>query len=537
LVVLRAPPEPSIPGAFDFSRHAYFQQLGAVGFGLGGIDRLSSLRTNVRQQSSLDAWRIRLAATRHGIAERVRASLPGPTGAVAAALMTGERGAIPDNVLQAMRDSGLAHLLAISGLHIGLVAGLLFYVTRALLALSPYLVLRYPIKKWAAATALCGAALYLLLVGAPVSTQRAFVMVGLVLLAVMLDRSALSMHVVAWAAAVVLLLAPEQLLAAGFQMSFAAVIGLVAAYEVLSGRREHRFQRDRGLFRRALTYLGGLALTSVIATLATGPLAAFHFQRIALYGVAANMLAVPLTAFWIMPWVLLAFLLMPFGLEELALAPLDWGLRLLLAVAEKVAGWPGAAHMVPAMPRALLPLAALSALWLCLWQARWRLYGLIGILAAGTLTAIARPPDLLIGPEGELFAVRLEHGLYLPEGRDQRFERELWLRRYGEERPTLPQEDSEEFRCDRLACIYRRHGYLVSIVRDERALSEDCRLADVVVASVPVSRRDCRAPTAVVDRFDLWREGGHAVWLGRDHLDIRSVADFQGVRPWAPSRR
>ncbi|MDX1709991.1 MAG: ComEC/Rec2 family competence protein [Rhodovibrionaceae bacterium] len=534
--ILRPPPGPSIPGAFDFARHAFFDRLGAVGFAVGDFKRLSPV-DGEEKLTWLERWRIDLAATRHRIAERIRRKLPGDTGAVAAALMTGERGPIPESVLQSMRDSGLAHLLAISGLHIGLVAGLLFFASRAALALWPYVTLRYPIKKWAAAIALCGAAGYLLLVGAPVSTQRAFVMVGLVLLAVMIDRSAVSMHVVAWAAAVVLLLAPEELLSAGFQMSFAAVIGLIAVYEAVSARRGAMAPAgERGRFRLAAAYLAGLALTSLVATAATGPLAAFHFQRIALYGVAANMLAVPLTAFWIMPWVLAAFFLMPFGLEGLALVPLDRGIGLLLATAKSVSAWPGAASLVPAMPAAVLPIAALGGLWLCLWQARWRFLGLLGIGLAVFLALWARPADLLIDGTGRLFAVRLQEELYLAPGRSQRFERELWLRRAAQVRAAQIPADSNVLRCDAIGCVYRRNGVAVSILHDERAVQEDCAIVDAVVASVPVSRYDCGAPAVLVDRFDLWREGGHALWLGADRIVVKSVRDARGVRPWAPAR-
>ena len=216
--------------------------------------------------------------------------------------MTGERSAIPPAVMAAVRDSGLAHLLAISGLHIGLVAGILFFGLRGALALVPPLALRYPIKKWAAAAAIPGAFAYALVAGATVPSQRAFLMIGLVLLAVLLDRRGLSMRTVAWAAVIILLLHPESLLGASFQLSFAAVTALIAGYEVVRGRRRLGGNGPPVIWRRILFYVGGVALTTLIAGAVTAPFAAYHFNRLAAYGLAANLIAVPVTALWIMPW-------------------------------------------------------------------------------------------------------------------------------------------------------------------------------------------------------------------------------------------
>ena len=412
--VLRPPPEPVAPGAFDFARQAYFKGLGGVGYAFGGVTPLAPEGIAGRSPGAAETvWpglsRLWWTHLRQAIAERVLAVLPGPPGAVAAALMTGERGAIPEATLQAMRDSGLAHLLAISGLHVGLVAGLLFFAIRALLALVPALALNYPIKKWAAVGAGLGAFAYLQLTGATVPTQRAFLMIGLVLLGVVLERRALSFRLIAWAAAVVLAIAPESLLSPSFQLSFAAVAALIAVYEVVRDRR-HRVFVGRGPLARAGLYLSGVALTSAIAGLATAPFAVYHFNRIAWYGIAANMVAVPLTALWIMPWAIAAFALMPFGAEALALVPMGWGIEAMLAVAGRVAAWPGAVGLIPAMPTLGLVSIALGGAWLCLWRRPWRLLGL-GVVLAGVLTVpLNPPPDVLASGDGKLVAVRGAEG-------------------------------------------------------------------------------------------------------------------------------
>ncbi|MGH6918310.1 MAG: ComEC/Rec2 family competence protein, partial [Geminicoccaceae bacterium] len=334
-------------------------------------------------------------------------------------------------VMQSMRDSGLAHLLSISGLHIGLVAGILFVTLRRLLCLVPRIALHHPIKKWGAAAALVGTLLYMLLAGAPVPTVRAYIMCSMFLLAVILDRTAISMPPVAWAAVVVLLATPEELIGPSFQMSFAAVVALVAAYESTQNARL-RWRAEAGWGRRAGLYLAGLVFTSLIATLATGPYSIYHFNRIASYGVIANMVAVPLTGLWVMPWAVLATLLMPFGAEHLALVPMGWGIDGIIAVAEQTSRWPGAVVVVPVLPIAGLSLITLGGLWLCLWQRAWRFVGVVVIVLGAATIAVTRPPDLLIADDGRLFAVADPSGqLLLSRSHGNDFVADTWLRRSG----------------------------------------------------------------------------------------------------------
>jgi len=526
------PSAPAAPGAFDFQRHAYFQGIGAVGFAYGAA---RAIAPPAGEATDRWRWSLGLAALRQAIADRVRAVLAGAVGAIAVALTIGDQGAIPKDVLQAMRDSGLAHLLSISGLHIGLVAGILFFGLRSALALVPPLALARPIKKWAAAAALFGTFFYLLLSGAPVPTQRAFLMTGLVLVAVMLDRSAISMRLVAWAALVVLLLRPEALVGPSFQMSFAAVVALIAAYEATRAMRLAR-RAEAGAVRRVAQYVGDIAATSLIAAAATAPYVIFHFNRTADYGVAANMLAVPLTGFWIMPWAVVALLLMPFGLEAAALAPMGWGIEGVIAIARAVAAWPGAVQLVPAMPVAGLAFVTLGGLWLCLWQRPWRLLGLAGIVAGFATIALTRPPDVLVSEDGRLLAVGDPAGaLLLSSRRVARFDAEIWLRQVGQAEPqTWPREGygaGGRLACDSLGCIYRVDGHVVALARGPAALAEDCRIADIVVSTEPV-RRACPSASLVIDRFDLWRDGGHALWIDTDGVRVRSVRQTRGARPW-----
>jgi competence protein ComEC len=534
--MLSPPPEPAVAGAYDFARSAWFRQLGGVGFAVGPP------RVSPAAPDGGAAWGPRyelwLAQSRHDMTARIVAALPGPSGAVAAALMTGERAAIPESVEAAFRDSGLQHILSISGLHLALVTGVLFFMLRGGLALSETIALRYPIKKWAAVAALAGAFAYLELSGRAVPTQRAFLMAAMVLIAVLIDRTAISMRTVAWAAAAVLAVAPESVLDASFQMSFAAVVALIAIYESL-GERMGEWRAGAGIVRRAGLYVGLTALTTLVAATATAPYAAYHFNRFVDFGLIANLIAVPITSLWVMPWAVVAFALMPLSLESWALAPMGIGVDWVIAVAEMVAGWPGAVAPVPAMPYAGLALVTGGGLWLCLWQRPWRWFGLIAVAAGSLSPWLGSGPDILVDGEARSVAVKAESGELLVRAPGA-FPVETWLRRAGQKSalpwPKNGASDDGRLRCDELGCVYRAGGYLVSLPKSERALGEACWRADVVIATFPVRGR-CAGAKIVIDRFDLWRQGSHALWLDADR-PIRVVAAqaARGERPWVRPR-
>lgn len=527
--VLQPPPPPAAPGSYDFQRQAWFNRLGAVGYAVGDV-------TVLRGKSDAADWRIRLNGMRQRVVERVLSIIPGPAGAIAAALLTGEQGQVPTEVMEWMRDSGLAHLLSVSGLHVSLVAAIVFLAIRQSLALVPRVALYYPIKKWSAVGAFIAITLYMLFVAPGVPTQRAWLMASVVLLAILVDRSALSMRLVAWAAFVVLAVSPESLLHPSFQMSFAAVVALIAAWETARDRFA-QWRADSGFLRRATIGLVGLCMTSLVATLATTPYALYHFNRFAAYGLVANLIAVPLTAAWVMPCAVLVFLLMPFGLEAWALVAMGWGCEAIVAVAREVAQWEGGAGLWPAMPVWGLAVATIGGTWLCLWQRGWRLAGLPLVVVGVASAMLARGPDILISADARLAAVRGADGqLQFSNGRAAKMARETWSRRDGQDEqpviwPSTGQSADGMLRCDDAGCLYRARGHVVALVKHASALAEDCQYADVVVAMIPV-RRSCRSALIVIDRFSLWREGGHAVWLDEGAVRAQSVRDSRGERPW-----
>jgi competence protein ComEC len=334
--LLMAPSPPVEPGGFDYARQAWFESLGAVGYGLAAPELLS--------RADRRGWSLGLAALRQTIAHEIAVAVPGTAGAIGVALLTGLRGALPDQIWDQWAIAGIANLLSISGLHMALVAGTLFFAVRIALALAPPLALRVPAKKLAAVVALLGAFGYLLLSGAPVPTLRSFVMTAIGLIAIMADRNPFSMRLIAWAAMVVLLLQPDSLLGASFQMSFGAVIALIAVYETGAARRS---ANGGGLDWRLFMYLGGIALTTLVASAATTPFSIYHFSRFPTYGIVTNLIAVPVTGIWIMPWGMLGIVLIPTGLDGPCFALMGHGIELIIAAAAFVADLPGAALALP----------------------------------------------------------------------------------------------------------------------------------------------------------------------------------------------
>jgi len=529
--ILYPPPAPAMPGAYDFQRRAYFDRLGAVGFAVSPVER--RVATDGEGPAT---WRVAVASLRSAMTEHILAALPGRTGGVAAAIITGQTHAIPEADATAFRDAGLAHILVIAGLHMGMVAGLAFVALRAFFALIPALSLRYPTKKWAAAFALLVTFSYMLLSGATVSSRRSFVMTGLVMLAVLVDRLQLSARGLAYAATAIMLLTPMSVTGPSFQMSFAAVGALIAFYETYRARLS-KWHREAGPVGKVALYALGISLTTVICTVATAPYTIFHFNRFAVYSVAANILAVPITGFWVMPWAMVTCALMPFGLEAWGLQPMGWGIEAIIAIAHGVTAWPGAVVVLPAMPLAGLLLVTAGGLWLCIWQGRWRLWGAPSILLGLLAIALVRPPDLVIAGDGKQIAALDIDGRYMLAGKTKAMNLETWTRRAASEAGAMfpPEGVSADgsLACDRLGCIYRMRGRSVALLRDPQALAEDRRGVDLVVSPEPARRR-CRGAVPVIDRFDLWRGGTHTIWLAPDAITIETVDAWRGERPWVP---
>lgn len=469
---------------------------------------------------------------RAGIVQRVTAVLPGQTGAIGVALITGERGGITDATNNAFRDSGLLHILSISGLHMAVMAGAVFYLMRLILAAFPSLALVYPIKKWAAAAAMLGTAAYLMISGSSFATVRSAIMIAIMFLAVILDRPALALRNVVLAAALILVLFPESLFDVGFQMSFAAVVALISVYEALRGRGAP-FTR-RGPVTGFALFMGGIVLSTLIASAAVAPFAAYYFHKSQQCSVLANLVAIPICDLLVMPAALAALILMPLGLEAPPLWVMGWGVDAMLWTAERVAALPGAILRIPAMPTAAFLLMIAGGLWLALWQTRWRLAGAALVAAGLALAPTLRLPDLLVGRDGALVAVRDGNGQLSAVGAGRAsFELARWLEHDGDQRSAKEAGKAAGFLCDGVGCRMRVKGLTVAVAQRPAAFADDCRGASILVAPI-ASPNSCVAPKAVVDFFAARREGTHALYIGDDgSIRMETVAQARGQRPWS----
>jgi len=528
--VLLPPPAPAAPGDYDFARAAWFESLGAVGYAYGPPELLEPAAPagfSGRMVGMVQHLRWRMS-------RRIHEMLPGSTGAIASAIITGDRGGISDADESALRDAGLAHVLAIAGLHMALVGMGLFWAVRAILAAIPRLALVYPIKKWAAIAALMGAGFYLVISGAAAATTRAFIMLAMMLLAILFDRPALSMRSLALAATIILLSRPESLIEPGFQMSFAAVASLIAVAE-WEQRRARAANALPVRFAHLRRYLHGIAVTSFVGSLATMPYAAFHFDRSTHYAVLGNLGAMPIMGFVAMPAAALSVIAMPFGLDAWPLHVMGWGIDAMLGVGRYVSHLPGAVAIVSAWPVRALVLVSAGGLWIAFWRPRWRWLGLVPLTAGLVMALVIVPPDLFVARDGRTAALRGPDGkLYLLRQAADDYSADEWLKRDGDARVAADAIGTarDSIRCDEWSCIaHTRNGHTVAAVLRADALAEDCARADIVLSAIP-TRHACIGPKLVIDRFDVARNGAYALWLGK-RLRVETAEKDRGERPWS----
>ena len=547
--MLRPPAPPALPGSRDLQREAFFSGLAGSGYALGAVK--PGQHTGAAGGGGLAA---RWQAMREAIAARIAAILPGPRGAIAATLLTGISSAIPAEDRAAFAVSGLAHLLAVAGLHLGIVMGLTMGAVRMLLALWEYAALRLPTRQIAALAALGAGAFYMALTGMHLPAVRSLAMAALGVLALLLGRRAVSMRGLGLAALIVLLAAPASLLEVSFQMSFAAVLALIAGYEALRPVMT-RMAGDGGWRRRIGLHAAALFLTSLLAGAASTPYAAYHFGHIQFYFILANLIAVPMTALWVMPEGLLSLALMPFGLERLALLPMGWGIDVILWLARHVDALPAASVAVRAMPLWALGIVSFGLIWLCLRRGRWRLLGLLPLGVALLTPWLCRPPDLLVSPDARLIAMRTGSPdgarLILEEGAGASpITLSDWRQSLAIETPPfyMPETGRDgPISCDASMCRIVLRGQAVLLLREQArgrasrvvtgpAASSlagiDCGQVALLLSAAPI-RGICRDRPRI-DRFTVWREGAQAIWIGSSGVSIRSDRDVRGLRPWIP---
>lgn len=534
---LSAPSAPALPGGHDFARAAYFERIGAVGYALKPPQKVTL--ANLPEPNLALRIRAAIEDLRQDIGRRIQVALPGERGAMAAALITGERGGITQETTDAYRDSGLVHILSISGLHMAIMAGAVFAILRFALATIPALALTKPIKKWAAAGGAVGAILYYAISGGSAATLRSAIMMVVMFLAIMLGRPAIAMRNVAIAALLILIVYPESLLDVGFQMSFAAVAALVAAYEAIRGHFDRRGLTPGPVMRAGL-FLGGILFSTLIAGLAVTPLSVYHFHAMQHYAPLANLIAVPVCNLLVMPAALATLVALPFGLEAAPLWLMGMGIDMMGWTARFVAALPGAVTHVPQVPDIAFASALMGGLWLVLWQKRWRLAGIPLIVASLALAPSVDRPDVLIGREGALVAVRGRDGqLAVHAERPSTFELKRWLEHDGDARDPKDVRKERAFHCDGLGCVSRSDAMVIAISRHPGGVSDDCERAGVLIVTgerPPL----CSGPDRIMDRASLRASGTVALYrTSAGSLRSKTVAQVRGVRPWSmpPAQR
>ncbi len=533
---------PVMPGSYDFAFFGWFNGLGGSGYFMGP----PVVGKNLAEPNLSDWLRVLINRFRSRIEQRIRSTLPDETGHVAIALVTGNKSGIPESIRQALRNTGLAHILAISGLHMALVTLTVVALIRYAVANIQSVALVKPVKKIAVCFGFLSSTGYLMISGWGVATQRAWIMISVMLLAVLLDRRAITMRSVATAACIILLVRPESLFSPGFQMSFAAVASLVAGYELItrynSERRDDQpFAYQTFLIFRTLKliglYFGGIAATSIIAGLATATFVAWHFHQIAPLGLLANLMAMPIVSLIIMPGVLFSVLLMPYGLESLALTPVSIGIGWVIHIAKWIdtASPTGVTGVLPGI---FIACIILSLIALTVLKTKLRLVAFLPLLAAPIFWQSSRPPDILVSENGRTIAIKSkDNQLILPFGKSGKFASGIWLKAWsgGEAADVTLHRDQ----CNRERCILPLpSGKVLHLIYAPKYIASSCMRSDILIAPRLwwVNCRD-RMPELVLKREDFERSGTHAVYIdisqpeGRPQYLIET-ARTSSTRPW-----
>ncbi|MCY6380686.1 ComEC/Rec2 family competence protein [Hoeflea prorocentri] len=533
LVRLRPPSGPALPGSFDFTYNSFFNGIGANGFFLGKPD--TTYVPDASGRGWFEEGGLTLQRLRQKISERVKEVLPGEAGGFAAALTVADRRSMSPDTVDALRQSGLAHVLAISGLHMALVAGTFFLLVRACFSVFPTIVQAVPTKKYAAVGALAIATLYLSISGASVSTQRAWIMLVIMLIAVLADRQALTMRNVAIAAMIIIVITPSAVLGPGFQMSFAATAALIATYALWNKPRPGTGRAEAGWLgtpaRVLFVFFLGLAVTSLVAGLATAPFAIHHFHRIAAYGLLANLAAMPIVTFIVMPAGMFAVLLMPLGLEKWPLIVMGGGLDAVIAIARYVRDIGGAVVVGQISPWITL-VAVAGLLIFVLSRTRLRIVGLALLLLAGAAMTIPRTwPDILIAEDGRLVALVNKGGLATNRKRPPRFIFEQWQTGLKRTRHDTPLDiaggindlgsalEASAARTDHMQCAAKTFcvgvsgsGTKLALVEDLSYLGAACDEADIVVTAASIAMERCYSGALLITGRMLRQSGALAIW-------------------------
>lgn len=514
-------PKAALPGGYQFDRKAFFEGIDANGYALSQVYPLAcEHKSGIKQKFNFAVDNLRSLIINH-----IREVLPPDEASITAAIVAGEQGVIRRGIIQNYRDSGLAHFLSISGLHMSMIAGLMFFLVRLTAAFIPAFSVRYDSKKTAAVFAILISIFYLLISGAAVPAQRAFIMNFIVVLGIFLGRRAISMKTISTAAIIVLILSPQALIGASFQMSFAAVIALIAFYEKYAGALQRFLNGERAeslpfkIVKVIWVYIIGILVADLVASLATTPFAVYHFNRVALYTTLANLLAGPVIGLIIMPFVLISLLLMPLGLDYYPLQIVGFGIAKVNEITAYVSSLPNAGYQILSMPLWGLMLVVFGGLWLCLWQMPWRKWGWLGVICGMLSIMTVKTPDVMTDADAEVLAVKDNQGeLVILPSRGNNFIKQIWLEKTankkltGKESRLLKEiyngrktdKDWLDLECDKLTCVYKN--------------------------KITYYKSGCLEIDGKA--FDTLKSGGASFYFDNGRVKIKTVRDDIGSRYW-----
>lgn len=536
-VRLVPPPEPSRPGGYDFRRESFFRGIGAVGSVLGPLQLApppGEPPLDIRINAGIDA-------ARNALTRRIADTIGGQAGAVAAALVTGKRGEIVDETNEALRAAGIFHVVSISGLHMVLAAGAIFWLLRAVLALSPAVALTWPVKKIAAIGAMIAAIAYCLFSGSEVATERAAIMTLVMFGAILIDRPALSLRNLAIAALIVLAVRPETLLGPSFQMSFAAVAALIVYARTpigLRGGPPPTSLVGRTIFGLRQSIVA-LVMTTLVATAATAPFGIFHFQVANPFGLIGNVLALPFVSLIVMPCAVIGVFFYPLGLDAVFWQIMGLAVESVLSLSAQMKTWDGARVVIPSIPLTAFVVLAGALLVATLLGTSLRLLAGVPLLAGLALAAAPVRQDIYVDREGIGAAVRGTDGRLVVLGRPSEFVREQWLTADGDGRDPSDPSLAQAVLCDRLGCTTTlKDGRSVALVRDAAAFAEDCARAAIIISRLRAPET-CKAST-IIDRNLLERHGAVTMHLAGDGTLVltpsRRDIERRAWEPKAPAR-
>jgi len=520
--VLMPPPQPAMPDGFDFTRFAYFKQIGAIGYAVRKPRLLEA-----REASNLTDY---LNSLRKIIAQKIQNQLSEPSASIATGLLIGDSSSISQEDFDVIRKSGIAHIIAISGMHIVVVVGIIFFVSQYCLSRFPNLLLRYNIKKISAVIAIFFSFIYLLLAGSPVSAQRAFMMSSLVLLAIVLDRNASPMRSIALSAIVILLVTPETIMSASLQMSYAACIALIASFDL---SKNLFFSQNKISDRRAvkvIKYFLTLTFASLVAGMATAPFVVFHFNQFSTYSILTNMICVPLADFIIMPFGMIALVLMPLGIEKIALYPMGLGIDAMFNYAEFISNLPYSYFYIPSFTSFGIGMFVVGGLLLCFLQTKLRLIGVIPVMFGLVTINNHIKPDILIDRDAKIFAIQNEDGQLMVSSKAKaRFIRDVWMQKNGENEVSNIKKAGPSS-CTSSLCVYKKNNSQVALVTNQEDLASACGPIDLFINLVD-KEFTCEVAKANINIEDLSLKGAHSIWIG-DEIKIETVLDYRPQRLW-----